>query len=136
MKRGNARPVSERESFELRGREFSDGPMRGPLRMPGVDDRIVVNYDCPVAGRVHVELDAIGSKLDGPLKRGNRILGMSLVRSPVRDSLGRATAWTCSQGFLSVVALCSMSAKLMSATGRGQSALTAGGLKRLPDEAP
>ena len=134
--RRNSRPVSERESLELRGREVSDGPMRGPLRVPGVDNRIVMNYDNPIASRVHVELNAIRSELDGALKCGDRILGMRLVCSPVRDPLGRIAARTCGQAFLSVVALCSMSAKLMSATGRGQSALTVGGPERLPDEAP
>jgi hypothetical protein len=48
--------------------------------MPGVDYRVVVNDDDPVASRVHVELNAIGSELDGALKRGNRVLRMSLVR--------------------------------------------------------
>lgn len=86
--------------------------MSGPLRMPGVDDRIVVNYDRPVASRVHIELNAIGSELDRALKRGGRVLGMSLVRPPVGDPLGRIAASTCGQVFLSVVALCSMSAKL------------------------
>ena len=95
-----------------------------------------MNYDNPIASRVHVELNAIRSELDGALKCGDRILGVSLVGSPVRDPLGRIAVRTCDQAFLSVVALCSMSAKLMSATGRGQSALTAGGPERLPDEAP
>jgi hypothetical protein len=35
-----------------------------------------------------------------------------------------------------IVALCSMSAKLMSARGRGQPGLTRRRWKRLPDEAP
>lgn len=79
----NAHTVSERESLEFRGRDFSDRPMRGPLWMPGVDDWIVVNHDDPVASRVHVELNAIGSQLDGALKGGDRVLGMSLVRPTV-----------------------------------------------------
>ena len=111
-KRRNARPVGERELLELRCRELGDGPMRGPLRMPGVDDRIVVNDHNPVAGRVHVELYAVGAELDGALKCGDRVLGMSLVRPSVGDPLGRIAAWTCGQAFLPVVALCSMSAKL------------------------
>ena len=111
-KRRNARAVGEGESLELRGRELSDGPMRGPLRMPGVDDRIVVNYDYPIARRVYVELNAIRSELDGALKCGDRVLGMRLVRPSMGDLLGRIAASTCGQAFLSVVALCSMSAKL------------------------
>ena len=107
----NPRPVSERELFQLRRRELNDGSMRGPLWMSGVDDRVVVNHNYPVAGRVHVELNALGAELDCALKRGYRILGMSLVCPSVGDPLRRLAAWTCSQAFLSVVALCSMSAK-------------------------
>ena len=51
--------------------------------MPGVDDRIMVNHDNPVTRRVYVELNALGAELDGALKRGDRILGMSLVCSAV-----------------------------------------------------
>ncbi len=43
--------------------------MSGTLRMPGVDDWIVMNYDLPVASGVHIELDAVGPELDGALKR-------------------------------------------------------------------
>ena len=132
---GNLRPVSQRESLELLHCETSDHAVSGTLRMSGVDDRIVVHYDYPVACRVHIELDSIGSELDGPLERGDRILGMALVRPAVGDALRGITA-ACGQAFLSVVAFCSMSAKDMSASLRGQSALTAGGLERLPDEAP
>jgi hypothetical protein len=51
--------------------------------MPGVDDRVVVNDDDPVASRMHVELNAIGSELDGALERGDGVLRMSLVRPTV-----------------------------------------------------
>jgi hypothetical protein len=61
---------------------------------------------------VHVELDAIGSELDGALERRDRILGVGLVRPTVGDALGRIAALSCGQAFLSVVALYSMSAKL------------------------
>jgi hypothetical protein len=77
-----------------------------------MNDWIVVNDHNPVASRVHVELYPIGSELDGTLKRGDRVLGMDLVRPPVGDPLGRISAWTCGQLFLRVVAFCSMSAKL------------------------
>ena len=80
--------------------------------VPGVNDVIVVNDDNPVPRRVHVQLDSIGSKLDGALECGERVLGMGLVRAPVGDPLGRVAAWTCGQVFLGVVALWSMSAKL------------------------
>jgi hypothetical protein len=80
--------------------------------MPRVDDGIVVNHDDPVARRVHVQLDAVGSELDGALERWNGVLGMSLVRPTVGDALGRIAASACGQAFLSVVALYSMSAKL------------------------
>lgn len=86
--------------------------MRWPLRMPRVDDRIVVNDDDPVASRVHVELDAVRPELDRSLEARYRILGMSLVRPAVGDTLGRLAASACGQVFLSVVALYSMSAKL------------------------
>jgi hypothetical protein len=104
--------------------------------MSGVNDWIVVNDDYAVTGRVHIELDPVRTELDGALERADRILGMTLVGAPVRDALGGITAALCGQTFLSVVAFCSMSAKDMSAGVRGQSALTAGGLERLPDEAP
>jgi hypothetical protein len=77
-----------------------------------VNDRIVVNYDNPVASRVHVQLYSIGAKRDCTLERSKRVLGMSLVRPPMSDTLGRVVASTCGQAFLPVVALCSMSAKL------------------------
>jgi hypothetical protein len=80
--------------------------------VPGVNDGIVVNDDNPVPGRVHVQLDSIGSKLDRALESRERVLGMRLVRPPVGDPLGGAVAWTCGQVFLRVVALWSMSAKL------------------------
>jgi hypothetical protein len=80
--------------------------------MPGVDDRIMMNHDQSVASCVHVELNCVGSELDGALERCDRILRMSLVRAPVGDPLRRITASTCGQAFLSVVALGSMSAKL------------------------
>lgn len=86
--------------------------MRGPLRMPGADDWIVMNDDNPVASRMDVELYAISSERDGALKRGKRVLGMSLVRAPVGDPLGRIAVSTCGQAFLPVVALYSMIAKL------------------------
>ena len=71
----------------------------------------MVNYHYTVASRVYVELDAFGPELDCALKRGYRILGMSLVCPSVGVPLRRLAAWTCGQAFLSVVALCSMSAK-------------------------
>lgn len=104
--------------------------------MPGVDDRIVVHYDYAIASRVDVELNAFCAEVDGALKRGDRVLGVGLVRAPVGDPFRWIAAAGWGQGFLSVVALCSMSAKDMSARGRGQSALTTGGPERLPDEAP
>ncbi len=103
--------------------------------MSRVDDRIVVYYYNTVTSRVHIELYSVGSELDGALERGQRILGMTLVRAPMRDALGGiAAAW--GQVALWVVAFCSMSAKDIGATVRGQSALTAGRAERLPDEAP
>jgi hypothetical protein len=80
--------------------------------VPGVNDWIVVNDDDPVPRCVNVQLDSIGTELDGALERGERILGVGLVRPPVRDPLGRVVAGTCGQVFLRVVALCWMSAKL------------------------
>jgi len=76
-----------------------------------VHDPIVMDHDDPVAGRMNIQLDSVGPELDGPLERGNRVLGMSLVRPAVGDALGRIAA-SCGQAFLSVVALCAMSAKL------------------------
>ena len=108
----NARPVSKQELLELRSGELSDRLVRRPLRMPGMNDWIVVNDHNPVASRVHVELYPVGSELDGMLKSGDRVLGMGLVGPPVGDPLGQDAAWTRGQSFLRVVALCSMSAKL------------------------
>ena len=79
--------------------------------MSGLNDWVVVNHDNPIVRRVHVQLDTIGSKLDGAVERGERVLGMALVGSAVGDPL-RRVAWTCGQVFLRVVALWSMSAKL------------------------
>ena len=97
--------------------------MSGTLRVSGVNYGIVVNYDYAITSRVHIELNAIGAELDGAL-------------ATVGDALRGVTAAACDQTFLSVVAFCSMSAKDMSARVQGQSALTAGCLERLPDEAP
>jgi hypothetical protein len=80
--------------------------------MRGLNDGVVVNHDNPIERRVHVQLDTIGSKLDGAVECGERVLGMALVGSAVCDPLRRPVAWTCSQVFLRVVALWSMSAKL------------------------
>ena len=110
-KGGNPHSVGERELFELRRRELGDRSVRRPLRMSGVRDRVVVYNHYAVFRRVHVELDTLGPELDSALKRGYRILGMSLVRTPVGDSLWRLALWTRDQAFLPVVALCSMSAK-------------------------
>lgn len=102
----NARPISEWEAGELRRRQVGDRSMRGPLWMPGVDDRIVVNDDDSVAGRVHIELDAIGAELDRADKRSDRVLGMGLMRAPVGDLLRGLAAAACGQSSPSVVALC------------------------------
>ena len=104
--------VSERELTELRRRELGDRLTCWPLRMPGVNDWIVVNHHDTVAGRVDVELYGVGTQLDGALKCGDRVLRMGLMRASMGDQLGGIAAWTCGQAFLSVVALCSMSAKL------------------------
>ena len=101
----NARAVGERKFLELRCRQFGDRLPRGLLRMPGVNDGIVVNDDNPVPRRVHIQLYAIGSQLDGALECGERVLGMGLVRTPVGDPLGGVVASTCGQVFLQVVAL-------------------------------
>jgi hypothetical protein len=85
--------------------------MRRSLLVSGVDYRVVMNHHYPIAGRVHVELNAVGPELDGALKRGERVLGMSLVCPSVGDPFWRIAAWAYGQAFLSVVALCSMSAK-------------------------
>jgi hypothetical protein len=71
-----------------------------------------MNDDNAVASRVDVELDSVCPKLDCALERGERVLGMGLVGSPVSDPLGRVVASTCGQALLRVVALLSMSAKL------------------------
>ncbi len=80
--------------------------------MPGVYDGIVVNDDNFVVRGVDIQLYAIGAELDRACECGERVLGMSLVRSPVSDPLRWVVASTYGQAFLSVVALCSMSAKL------------------------
>jgi hypothetical protein len=90
----NARPVGQGELAELLFRQLCDCLLRGPLRMPGMDDRIVMNHDDPVASRVDIELDGVGSELDGALERSDRILRMRLVSPTMRDQLGRITAST------------------------------------------
>ena len=85
--------------------------MRRSLLVSGVDYRVVMNHYYPVAGRVDVELNSLGTELDGALKRGERVLGVGLVCPSVGDPLGRIAVWAYGQAFLSVVALCSMSAK-------------------------
>jgi hypothetical protein len=95
-----------------------------------------MNDDNAVSSRVYVELYAIGPELDRALKRGDRVLGMRLMRPPVGDAFERIEWATSGQAFLPVVTLSSMSAKLTSAILQGQSALTAGGPERLPVEAP
>jgi hypothetical protein len=61
---------------------------------------------------VYIELYPVRTQLDGTLERGQRVLGMGLVRPPVSDPLGRVVVSAWGQAFLTVVALCSMSAKL------------------------
>jgi hypothetical protein len=70
-----------------------------------------MNHHNPVTGRVDVELNPLGAELDGALESGERVLGMSLVCPSVGDPFWRIAAWAYGQAFLSVVALCSMSAK-------------------------
>ena len=108
----NVRTVSKRELVELRCRQLGDRPPRRSLRVPRVNDWIVVNDDNSVAGGVDVELNSIGPQLDGALERGEGVLGMSLVSPPVSDPLGRVASSSCGQAFLGVVVLYSMSAKL------------------------
>lgn len=79
--------------------------------MSGVDYGVVMNHHYSVTRRMHIELDAVGAELNGALKRGERVLGMSLVCPSVGDPFWRIAAWAYGQAFLSVVALCSMSAK-------------------------
>jgi hypothetical protein len=80
--------------------------------MPGVDCPIVVHDYYPIASTVNVELNSVGTELDGAGERGQRVLRMGLVRTSVGDPFGGIAAATCGQAFLPVVALCSMSAKL------------------------
>jgi hypothetical protein len=123
----------EPKSRELRTGHFGNAP-KGMIL--GVNRRIVVNEDLSVTGGVHIELDRVGTKLDSPHEGGDRILGQRLVRAAVGDALrNRAAANWRGQPFPCVVALGTMSAKLMNAVKRGQSALTATAAERLPDEA-
>ncbi|HXL86339.1 MAG TPA: hypothetical protein VN927_03975 [Gemmatimonadaceae bacterium] len=59
----------------------------------------------PIPGRVHIQLYSVGAELDGTFERGDRVLGVSLVRPPVSDPLGRVAASACGQAFLPVIAL-------------------------------
>ncbi len=108
----NARSIRQWELLELRGRELDYGLLFGLKWVPGVNHRIVVNDDNSVVRGVDIQLYAIGAELDRPCECSDRVLGMSLVRAPVSDSLRGVVAFTDGQAFLSVVALCSMSAKL------------------------
>jgi hypothetical protein len=60
--------------------------------MPRMDHGIVVNDHNSVARRVHVELDGIGTKLDGALEGGERVFGVRLVSPAVGYPLGRFPA--------------------------------------------
>jgi hypothetical protein len=106
--------------------------------MRGWNDGVMVNHDNPIERRVHVQLNTIGSELDRAVECGERVLGMALVRPTVGDPLRRAEAWTRGQVFLLLVASSFVvdEREAMNASMRGQSALTAGGPERLPDEAP
>ena len=103
--RRNPCAVGERKLLEPRRRELGDGFVGGTLGVSGVYDRIVMNDDNPITGRVHVQLYSVGPELDGALEGRKRVLGMALVRTPVSDAFGRVLPSTCSQVFLQVVAL-------------------------------
>ncbi len=80
--------------------------------VPGVDHWVVVHDDNSVDRSVHIELDSVGTELDGALEGGERVFGMRLVCPPVGYPLGRVPAPMLGQAFLAVVGLCWMSAKL------------------------
>lgn len=100
-----ASAVSERELLELRSGKIGDRLVCRSLRVPGVNDGIVVNDDNPVIGGVHVQLYSVGAELDGTLEGRERVLGMCLVRPAMSDALRRVLSSTCSQVFSQVVAL-------------------------------
>lgn len=77
-----------------------------------IDNRVVVNDNNSVVGGVDVELDRLGTQLQGAQKSGNGVLGQGLMRSSMRDLFGQGSPSWGVQVFSRVVALGTMSAKL------------------------
>jgi hypothetical protein len=100
----------------LRQRIFPDVGRRKICDATGRDARrvdywIVVNDDQAICCRMNVELDRIRAELDRADERWYGVLGQGVVRSTVRDLLGRGAAGRL-QAFPRVVVLGTMSAKL------------------------
>jgi hypothetical protein len=68
--------------------------------------------DGAVARGVDVELDCVGSELDRPKKRGNRVLWQGLMRTAVGDLFRDTSRLVRNQRGLGGVVLVTMSAKL------------------------
>ena len=86
IERGNERAPADREALELVEGESVDSATRElPTRSDGTRHLVVVNDEDTVAAPVHVELDAIGAKLEGGKKGGEGVLGALARRAPMRD---------------------------------------------------
>jgi len=106
---GNLNGLAESKIPELCVRQLSDGARR---QIGSIYNWIVVNDESTVAGPVDIQLDCLGTQLDGAQECRDRVLGQRLMGSPVRDFFGRRAPPRCVQAFLRVVALGTMSAKL------------------------
>jgi hypothetical protein len=95
--RGNEHSLSQRKAPQLIHGKIRNARSPCIPEIAGLNDRVVVYYHRAVACRMYVQLNSLGSKLDGAQKSGNRILGKSVMRTPVGDrdrSVGRSDqAW-------------------------------------------
>jgi hypothetical protein len=107
--RRNLYVLRQSKISELGGRQLGDCARREAGR---VDNRVVVNDDNSVVGGMDVELDRLGTQLQGAEESGNGVLGQGLMRPPMRDLFGQGSPTWGVQVFSRVVALGTMSAKL------------------------
>jgi hypothetical protein len=75
--------------IKSRGGDRDCGTLRHAFRM---NNGIVMNNHYAIAGRVHIQLDALSAKVERPLERGYAVFGQRVVRAAVRNSEWCGTA--------------------------------------------
>jgi hypothetical protein len=126
--------VREDDLSQLGRREIGDRRARQP--MEASDCRVVVYHHHTVARGMNIQLYRISAQLQCLLERGDRVLGKTVMRAPVRYALGDLEHGALGQAGLGGGNFGYDDREAMKPALRGQPSLTEGVPERLLDEAP